>query len=62
MALKHNAPGTFDFGYVDKSKYTGSLTYADVDNSQGFWQFTADSYSVGSQSGSESIVGIAGML
>lgn len=59
VALKHNAPGTFDFGYVDKSKYTGSLTYADVDNSQGFWQFTADSYSVGSQSGSESIVGIA---
>jgi aspergillopepsin I len=58
VTLKHNAPGTYDFGFIDKSKYTGSLAYADVDNSQGFWEFTADSYKVGSQSGS-SIKGIA---
>lgn len=58
VTLKHNAPGTYDFGFIDKSKYTGSLAYADVDNSQGFWEFTADSYSVGSSKGS-SIKGIA---
>jgi len=58
VTLKHNAPGTYDFGFIDSSKYTGDLAYADVDNSQGFWEFTADSYSVGSQKGS-SIKGIA---
>ncbi|KAJ5635993.1 uncharacterized protein N7484_009306 [Penicillium longicatenatum] len=58
VSLKHNAPGSYDFGFTDKSKYTGSLTYADVDSSQGFWSFTADSYKIGSQSGS-SIQGIA---
>lgn len=56
--LKHNAPGTYDFGFVDKTKYTGSLTYTDVDSSQGFWMFTADSYKAGSTSGG-SIKGIA---
>ncbi|KAJ6006045.1 hypothetical protein N7451_003989 [Penicillium sp. IBT 35674x] len=58
VSLKHNAPGSYDFGFTDQSKYTGSLTYADVDSSQGFWSFTADSYKIGSQSGS-SIKGIA---
>lgn len=59
VTLKHNAPGTFDFGYIDSSKYTGSLAYTPVDNSQGFWSFTADSYSIGGTTGS-SITGIAG--
>jgi aspergillopepsin I len=59
VTLKHNAPGTYDFGYIDSSKYTGTLAYAPVDSSQGFWSFTADSYSIGSTTGS-SITGIAG--
>lgn len=59
-ALKHNAPGVYDFGFTDSSKYTGSITYTDVDNSQGFWGFTVDSYSIGSDSTSDSISGIAG--
>ncbi|KAL1852608.1 hypothetical protein Plec18167_007702 [Paecilomyces lecythidis] len=59
VALKHNAPGVYDFGYTDSSKYTGSITYTDVDNSQGFWGFTADGYSIGSDSSSDSITGIA---
>ena len=25
--LKHQAPGTYDFGYIDQSKYTGTLVY-----------------------------------
>lgn len=58
VTLKHNAPGTFDFGFVDKSKYTGSVAYTPVDNSQGFWMFTADGYKAGSASGG-SIKGIA---
>ena len=53
--LKHNTPGTYDFGYIDSSKYTGSLSYTTVDNSQGFWGFTPTSYNVGSNAGQSSI-------
>ncbi|EAW13182.1 pepsin-like aspartic protease [Aspergillus clavatus NRRL 1] len=60
VTLKHNAPGSFDFGYIDHSKYTGEIAYTDVDNSQGFWSFTADGYSIGGgQSSGSSISGIA---
>lgn len=51
VALKHQQPGVYDFGFIDSSKYTGSLTYTGVDNSQGFWSFNVDSYTAGSQSG-----------
>ncbi|QKX54144.1 uncharacterized protein TRUGW13939_01228 [Talaromyces rugulosus] len=60
--LKHNAPGSYDFGYIDSSKYTGKLAYTDVDNSQGFWSFTADSISVGDskvEAAGASVSGIA---
>ncbi|KAF2816068.1 aspartic protease PEP1 [Mytilinidion resinicola] len=45
--LKYHAPGTYDFGFIDTSKFSGALTYVDVDNSQGFWGFTASGYIVG---------------
>ncbi|KAH8689101.1 aspartic peptidase domain-containing protein [Talaromyces proteolyticus] len=45
--LKHNAPGVYDFGFIDSSKYTGQIAYTKVDNSQGWWSFTADSYTIG---------------
>ncbi|OQE16136.1 hypothetical protein PENSTE_c025G08130 [Penicillium steckii] len=51
VALKHAAPGVYDFGFIDSSKYTGSIHYTDVDSSQGFWSFSVDSYQVGSKSG-----------
>ncbi|KAI0101732.1 secreted aspartic proteinase precursor [Nemania sp. FL0031] len=38
--LKHHAPGTYDFGRIDKSKYTGDITYVPVDTTDGFWTFT----------------------
>ncbi|KAL4901637.1 aspartic protease pep1 [Aspergillus multicolor] len=41
VTLKHQAPGSFDFGYIDDHKYTGDITYTDVDSSQGFWMFSA---------------------
>ncbi|KAI0424238.1 secreted aspartic proteinase precursor [Xylaria sp. FL1042] len=53
-------PGTYDFGFIDSSKYTGSITYATVSTRQGFWEFTASGYAVGSGSfKSSSIDGIA---
>ena len=39
--LRHSEPGSYTFGAIDKSKFTGDLTYIDIDSSQGFWQFTA---------------------
>lgn len=46
--LKHSAPGSYDFGYVDTSKYTGAITYANVSTANGWWQFTSQGYSIGS--------------
>lgn len=46
--LKPNKAGSYDFGYIDSKKYTGAITYANVDSSQGWWQFTTSGYSVGS--------------
>ncbi|KAF2862908.1 acid protease [Piedraia hortae CBS 480.64] len=57
--LRHNAPGVYDFGFVDEEKYTGSLSYVPVDSSEGFWSFTAGSYSVGSSLTSLGTIGSA---
>lgn len=61
VTLKHDKPGSYDFGFVDKEKYQGSLEYVDVDNSKGFWMFSASGYGVGdSAPNSNGIDGIAG--
>lgn len=58
--LKYHAAGTYEFGTIDSTKYTGSITYVDVDNSNGFWEFTGTGYAVGLGSfKSESIDAIA---
>lgn len=45
--LKKGAPGSYDFGFIDSSKYTGDITYTPVDSSQGFWEITGTGYQVG---------------
>ncbi|KAH0842340.1 Aspartic protease pep1 [Fonsecaea pedrosoi] len=45
--LKKGEPGSYDFGFIDNSKYTGDITYTPVDNSQGFWEITGTGYQVG---------------
>jgi hypothetical protein len=45
--LEKDASGTYEFGTIDSSKYSGQISYTPVDNSQGFWQITSDSYTVG---------------
>jgi hypothetical protein len=47
VTLKYHAAGTYDFGYIDTTKYTGSITYVNVNTANGFWEFTASGYSVG---------------
>lgn len=46
--LKKGAPGNYNFGYIDSSEYTGSITYTPVNTANGFWEFTGSGYAVGS--------------
>lgn len=58
--LKYHAAGTYDFGFLDSSKYTGAITYTNVDTSQGWWQFSFTGYTIGTASTvSSTINGIA---
>lgn len=50
VTLKAGQPGTYDFGYIDQSKYQGDITYVSVDSSQGFWGFSGDDVSSNGQS------------
>lgn len=60
VSLKYHAAGTYDFGFLDSSKYTGSITYTNVDTSQGWWQFSFSGYTVGTGAETKSTInGIA---
>ncbi|KAH7390241.1 putative endothiapepsin [Cadophora sp. MPI-SDFR-AT-0126] len=45
--LPYQASGSYDFGYIDASKHSGTIQYASVDSSNGFWEFPSTSYKVG---------------
>jgi hypothetical protein len=47
--LRHNAPGTYTFGYLNQSEYQGDITYAPLNTRNGFWQFDAAGYAVGTR-------------
>ncbi|KAI0153912.1 aspartic peptidase domain-containing protein [Pestalotiopsis sp. NC0098] len=57
--LKNGEPGTYNFGWIDDSLYTGDIAYTDVDSSDGFWSFTADSCSSSASASSTTLTGIA---
>ena len=45
--LKHAAPGSYDFGFINASRYTGTIEYFDVDSSSGYWAVNGTGYGVG---------------
>lgn len=45
--LKQDALGSYDFGFVNRSRYTGELSYVDVDSSRGHWSFKVSGYDLG---------------
>lgn len=47
--LVHDSVGAFEFGVVDQSAFTGSLQTAQVDSSNGFWQFDSAAAAVNGQ-------------
>ncbi|KAH7161880.1 aspartic peptidase domain-containing protein [Dactylonectria macrodidyma] len=58
--LQQDAPGTYNFGFVNQSAFTGNLTFTAVDSSQGFWAFNSTGFAVGSDALSQTpITGIA---
>lgn len=61
--LPFEADGGYDFGFVDDSRYTGDLSYVDVDSGNGWWEFESVEYRVGETTYSQSDrTGIAGMF
>ncbi|KAL1969687.1 hypothetical protein VTN77DRAFT_8240 [Rasamsonia byssochlamydoides] len=46
-SLKAGGVGTYEFGTIDQSKFTGQLVNISVDNSNGFWQFNSAQFAVG---------------
>ncbi|KAH8880895.1 acid protease [Thozetella sp. PMI_491] len=48
--LKRGAAGTYGFGKINTTAYTGKIYYVNVDSSNGFWGFTIDKYKLGTGS------------
>ncbi|PSK46114.1 aspartic protease SNP2 [Elsinoe australis] len=59
VRLRKGAAGTYDFGFIDSSKYSGAITYVPVNNGQGFWGFTAGGYQIGSGAAVSTSIGSA---
>ncbi|RMZ88834.1 hypothetical protein DV736_g3929, partial [Chaetothyriales sp. CBS 134916] len=47
--LKHGAVGAYEFGIIDTSAFTGNLSTAAVDSTNGFWQFSSEAAVVNGQ-------------
>ena len=45
--LEENNSGTYEFGSIDTSKYTGDIHYTPIDPSNGYWQFDSGTFNVG---------------
>ncbi|MCJ1293456.1 Type I transmembrane sorting receptor [Xylographa carneopallida] len=45
--LKKGEPGTYTFGYIPTSAYSGAITYVAVTTANGFWEFTSNGYAIG---------------
>ena len=62
--LRQNATGSYTFGAIDNTKFTGQLNTVPVQFQTGFWQFNSPSFTVANQqfANQGGSPGIAGML
>lgn len=47
--LTNDTQGTYEFGRIDQSRFTGQLTNVPVQSQSGFWQVDSTSFKVGAQ-------------
>ncbi|KPM42973.1 Endothiapepsin [Neonectria ditissima] len=59
--LQQDAPGTYNFGFINESAFTGEIAYTDVDSTGGLWNFTSSGFSVGDSNSSLSQTPITGI-
>jgi hypothetical protein len=45
--LRRRAPGNYNFGYIDRSEYTGRIGYAPIDRMHPLWMVAASGYQIG---------------
>lgn len=45
--LKKGKPGSYDFGFIDRRKYIGPITWIPVNPAKGFWQFNSNGFAIG---------------
>lgn len=45
--LKKGAIGTYGFGFIDNTSYTGAIGYANISLTRGFWEFASNGYQIG---------------
>ncbi len=45
--LRHGVAGAYTFGAIDSTKFNGSLNWAAVNTTNGFWQFSSTKFQVG---------------
>jgi hypothetical protein len=45
--LKHATAGSYEFGNIDATKFNGSLSWAAINTTNGFWQFSSQKFQVG---------------
>lgn len=58
--LQQDAPGTYNFGFINQSAFTGDIAYTDVNSSTGLWTFSSTGFAVGNSSlNTKAITGIA---
>jgi aspergillopepsin I len=63
VSLKQDAPGSYDFGFINRSRYINELTYTEVDNSRGRWGFKGSAYIIGNDRVvNEALDGVIGIL
>jgi len=58
VSLKYHAAGTYDFGFIDSSKYTGIIDYVNAKTRDGFWAIAGSHYSVGDHTTKGTVNGI----
>jgi aspergillopepsin I len=47
VAMKRGAPGTYDFGFVDRKKYVGEMLWVPITGGKGFWDLAPTGIQVG---------------